>query len=801
MRFCSLTRPTLWILLPALFWAISALAAEMPREALERLAEINVEIAENRHLNSIGKLTDAEHNNRGIILHSERRQIWYDSDVYTQDAKAALITIEGLTRAKLSLLEPRWEKEQEDLRKAGKRQLAQTFKAVETDSRRAVEFQRQRFLLQQQLDRGAIDRDTFTAKDREAQAAISDLRKKFETAGGSWPQRFDQRLTYLTRQLANNPDALQPRPRIKPPAPPRSRVVEPPRTQIPQQPPPPRRPVISLAAIILYGIWGFVGLLLVAIVVMALRKKQPTPDGIPPLTNTYGTAKWADYQENPASPTVIARGVFFGKSSLPGFPAKAYGAPITSLPEAHTLIVARTRAGKGTRVIVPTLLRYDHSMLVIDPKGENAAITARTRRDQLKHTVHIINPWEEMKALYSKLGFETATFNPLDAIDRNDPNAVAVAQSLAATICPVMSDKDKFWQGSAANVLAAVLLWITDQPTEQKTLARARELITKSREDFKKNVLAPMMTSTAFHGAIKELVSQYYDLAPETYSGIMSNLAESTKFLSDPQIKASTGSSSFSMQSIRDALITVYIVIPHDRIQTHSTWLRLVIASAMQAIKNRSRIKTPPHHRCMFLIDEFGSIGHIADVPRDIAMMSGYGLDFTLIVQGLDQLQHHYGDAKGTILNNCGYKWFCYVSDLETAKYLSESLGKTTVRTVGKSKSASVSGQGQTEGESTTYGETARALLAPDEVLNLGREFAILLNPLTNPHYLRPVDYWKLTAAFENLEGAHRQFYWMPPLAYDPNPYHNPPPPPPKAEAPKPPPPKPPTGGIGEEVF
>ena len=197
-----------------------------------------------------------------------------------------------------------------------------------------------------------------------------------------------------------------------------------------------------------------------------------------------------------------------------------------------------------------------------------------------------------------------------------------------------------------------------------------------------------MVTSTAFHGAIKEMVSQYIDLAPETYSGIMSNLAENTKFLSDPQIKASTASSSFSMRQLRDVLTTVYLVMPHDRIQTHATWLRLVIAAAMQAFKGRDRGTATPHHRSMFLIDEFGSIGHIADVPRDIALMSGFGLDFTLIVQGLDQLKHHYGEAQGTILNNCAYKWFCNVSDLETAKYLSESLGKATVRTVGKSLSS-----------------------------------------------------------------------------------------------------------------
>jgi len=519
--------------------------------------------------------------------------------------------------------------------------------------------------------------------------------------------------------------------------------------------------IIGSIAFVLFLWWAFT------------RKTTPR-NFAPPLSDNFGTAEWAALQSKPMSTTAISQGVTFGRSSLPTLSQNTPGAPITSVPGAHTLIVARTRAGKGTRVIVPTLLRYAGSMVVIDPKGENAAITARTRRDQLRQTVHIVNPWGEMAELYKKLGFKTATYNPLDAIDRNDPNAVAAAQSLAATICPVTDGKDKFWQGSAANVLTGVFLWIADQPGEQKTLARAREIVTMTRRDFT-TILVKMAASTAFDGAIKEMVSQYIDLADETYGGIMANLAENTKFLSDPRIKASTASSSFSMRTLCDVFTTVYLVIPHDRIQTHATWLRLIIAASMQGIKSRDKT-VPPNHRCMFLIDEFGSIGRIDDIPRDIALMSGYGLDFTLIVQGLDQLKDHYGDARGTILSNCGYKWFCHVNELDTAKYLSESLGKATVRTIGTSTSSGSTPGGGTSGESTTYGEVGRLLLTPDEVLNLGRDVAILLHPHGSPYYLLTVDYWLLTGIYAHLSVDYNHFYWNPPLKYDENPYFNKPP-------------------------
>ena len=114
------------------------------------------------------------------------------------------------------------------------------------------------------------------------------------------------------------------------------------------------------------------------------------------------------------------------------------------------------------------------------------------------------------------------------------------------------------------------------------------------------------------------------------------------------------------------------------------------------------------------------------------------------------------------------------MKDLETAKWLSDALGKTTVQTIGRSESHSASTKTATDGSSTTYGETARALFNPDEILNLGKEVAIALQPFGHAHFLLPVDYWELDMAFASFEKTHPQLFWNPPLAYDQNPYVQP---------------------------
>jgi len=510
------------------------------------------------------------------------------------------------------------------------------------------------------------------------------------------------------------------------------------------------------------------------VVVLVLRSVGSKPMPGRAVSDVHGTAHYAPTELSVLDDACLAKGVFFGKSSAPQLvrlPLDAPGAPVCSTPEHHTLIVARTRTGKGTRVIVPTLLRYEGSAFVIDPKGENAAITARVRRDQLRQDIHILNPWNELPETFQGAGFATATYNPLDILDRNDPNVVAIAQSLAGAICPAPSNaKDRFWQGSASNVLTAVFLWLADQPAERKTLGRAREIVSLTRKKFTDEYLVPMAASEAFSGAIREMAAPFIDLADETYSGVMSNLSESTKFLSDPQVKAATATSSFSMEDLAAKTTSVYVVIPTDRMDTQKTWLRLVIAAAMHTFK-RPKQRRVSKHRTLFLIDEFAALGRLDDLPRDIATMGGFGVDFALVVQGLDQLKDHYGEAKGTILSNCAYKWFCDVNDLDSAKYLSDTLGKATVTTTSTAASTSAGPGGGSSSESTTHSETGRFLLNPDEVLNLGKNVAITIQPNGHAQYVRPVDYWNLQKAFGYLREGHPALYWEPPLTYDPNPY------------------------------
>lgn len=485
----------------------------------------------------------------------------------------------------------------------------------------------------------------------------------------------------------------------------------------------------------------------------------------PGTSDIFGSADFAKVRLKIDDPSALFQGVFLGRSWLPGFFfRKAPTAPIVTSPGSHTLIVAYTGTGKGTCVVQPTLLLYRSSMFVIDPKGELAAITARHRRDQLGHTVHIINPWGVEADRFARFGFTPAKLNPLAALKRDDENVVAHARTIAEAICLMGSDKDPIWQASATSLITALLLWVTDQPGETQTLDRISDLISggENLADIRKDLLPRMAASSSFRGAMRKQVGPLTQLSDDTWSGVIFQASQSLQFAADPRIHDVTESSSFPLSSIVNGKTTIYFVIPEEQMKAQAVWLRLMISSVTQTYKR----ERPAKHnvRGMFLMDEFAQMGRVDGLVKDIAIMRGAGLDYTLVVQDYSQIRAEYGESADTLIANCGWKWFCNVNDLGTAEHLSKALGKMTVQTV--SQTVAEGDRGTTK----NYGETGRSLLFPDEILNLGKSAAFAFNPQDKPHYLKPVDYRQLEQYLDIF--AKAQKFTFPRFAYDPSPDH-----------------------------
>ena len=121
--------------------------------------------------------------------------------------------------------------------------------------------------------------------------------------------------------------------------------------------------------------------------------------------------------------------------------------------------------GKGTRFLIPNLLSIkDRSIVVIDPKGELAAVTADYRRTI--GDVVMLNP-------FNVLGLGSAGFNPLALLDPKSPNFYDDAAALGEALIRIEGN-DPHWGESAQGLFVALIMWEKIKQARRQSRTRAR---------------------------------------------------------------------------------------------------------------------------------------------------------------------------------------------------------------------------------------------------------------------------------------------------------------------------------------
>jgi type IV secretion system protein VirD4 len=425
--------------------------------------------------------------------------------------------------------------------------------------------------------------------------------------------------------------------------------------------------------------------------------------------------------------TIHHAGTVFRQASKTIVPEQI-GPLVFSEPETGTLICAPTGAGKGTAVIMPTLLQYGQSVFVIDPKGENCAVTMR-RRKELGQAVHVLNPWDV-------LGFPNACINPLDIVDPNSRDAVSKASLLAdLLVVPSKSEASNYWNTSAHALIRGIILYVAGHETT-RTLDTVRRVLSQGSSDLKKT-FDRMASSELYSGRLSEIGHELRDSEARSFGDVLSTARSHLDFLIDPIVTESLGRSDFSFSDLTTTPTSVFVIIPLDKIASQSRWLRLTVGLAIHGIQTVPKERC--NNRCLFLLDEFPALGYMDAVRRGVAELRGFGADFCLVVQDLSQLRSIYHDDADNIKANCAFKWFSRISDPETAGYLSNMLGSSTVSV--ESKTSSTGSGGGSSSTSTSL--TGIPLQSEDSIMRARQSRAFLLKSGSYPILIRKAPYFE----------------------------------------------------------
>ena len=400
------------------------------------------------------------------------------------------------------------------------------------------------------------------------------------------------------------------------------------------------------------------------------------------------------------------------------------------------VLAAPTRSGKGVGVVIPNLLDYRESAVVLDIKQENFDLTSGWRAS-IGHQIHLFNPFAQDR--------RTHRWNPLTYVSADPAFRVSDLQAIAAMLYPDGDDKDRFWAGQARNAFLAFALYLFEladaRPASARpTLGAVLRLASGNGADLKQHLQA--LAAAPFLGAqARTAFSGLLSQADVTFASIIGTFREPLNPWLNPVLDAATSADDFDLRDVRRKRMTIYVGIQPDKLAESRLIVNLFFSQLIN-VNTRVLPQNDPslRHQCLLLMDEFTAIGRVDIIARSVAYMAGYNLRLLPIVQSMAQLDAVYGkELSRTILTNHALQIVYAPREQQDANDYSEMLGFTTVRRRARTRS-----HGRGHGVSDNEVLEKRALMLPQELKAMGPKRQIILyEGMAWPALCRKIRYYE----------------------------------------------------------
>ena len=424
----------------------------------------------------------------------------------------------------------------------------------------------------------------------------------------------------------------------------------------------------------------------------------------------------------------MRRECLFGHDGL--IIGKMGGTYLTLPGQAFALIAAPTRQGKGAGVVIPNLLNYPDSAVVLDIKLENFQLTSLFRQTH-GQKVFLFNPFAE--------DGRTHRWNPMDAIRRNPDLRVVDVVSIGEMLYPRTNDDSGMWNDLARDLFMGLTLFLLETPEMPCTFGEVLRQASGKGRPIKEHVQRIMADRNRGEHALSdpcfEALGRFCNAQERTLSSIVNTMTAPLTLFVNPYVDAATSATDFDVSRVRKERMTVYVGIPANRMGSASVIVNLFFSHLINENMGQLPEQNPElKFQCLVLLDEFTMLGRVGIIAKSIGAMAQYNLRLVPIVQGSSQLIAVYGehDAR-TIDSNCAVQILYPPRNQKDANEYSEMLGAYTA----KAKSEGISrprAWGTNNGSaSENVSDQRRLLMLPQELRLMPWTHEIVIKSGINP--------------------------------------------------------------------
>ncbi|OLP59650.1 TRAG protein [Xaviernesmea oryzae] len=355
-----------------------------------------------------------------------------------------------------------------------------------------------------------------------------------------------------------------------------------------------------------------------------------------------------------------------GKSILLGTLGEGRGAvDVRYSGDSHFYVNGPSRSGKGRGFVMTNLVEFSGSVVVLDVKLENFALTGAARL-AMGQKCFVFAPGSA----------KSHRWNPLDFV-RDWPERSTDLLNLATSFLPIGEKEDAYWKQTARGLMAAVLGYVTDSA------------MMNGRRNLR-SVLRLFSTGERFSDLLKRILVEEPELDDFILAGFRQHLARDEEQrpsfeghvitalapFNNRLMAAACSASDFDLRDLRRRPFSLFIASPVSDFGTVEPLIRLLIQQ-IHDLMLRSLPGPAEPHRVLMMLDEFYQFERLPEIVKRAPLVAGYGLTIALIAQNIPQIDERYGQkTRDALIGNMDVKLFIGIGDETTARFVSMALGR-----------------------------------------------------------------------------------------------------------------------------
>lgn len=443
------------------------------------------------------------------------------------------------------------------------------------------------------------------------------------------------------------------------------------------------------------------------------------------MRNLHGHANFAKLGELKQKRLIYKEDVY-GKDKNYKYPpvllGKKGGKYIADYSQLYTSFAAAPGGGKGVGFVIPNLLQYPESCVVLDPKLENWEITAGYRAQHLDQECFLFSPDAN-----ETTNFSSHCWNPLDYIDPTPREMLSSVKIITSILIPTPSGENQSFFISAQNLVNGLILYLMETPEESKTMTRVLAII-RAHEGLEKWIKRVVSERLDSENPLTEnccnLMLSFANNENARGRDSTKGIAESYLDVFDAEVVArATSKSDFDFRDLRKKKMSIYVGVRPPSMSKFQRLLNLffsqcIIVNTQTLPENAPKNDLLPY-QCLMLIDEFPALGPVEIIRVSSGYTRGYNMRYAVIFQNRSQLaaKESYGpEGSSALLETMHNQIVLNTDSIKDAEMYSKLIGDVTLKNKQVTRSSGKGGGGRSVGDWQYH---KRALMLPQEITNL----------------------------------------------------------------------------------